>query len=517
MGYIEGIDRNQIMMINLDDMIPKNSVCRVIDCFCDRLDMKAMNFEHATTKEEGRPPFPPEALLKLYLYGMLNRIPSSGKLAKEATRNIEVMWLLNGMAPSKRTLCYFKEHNKKALREVFLSFNRFYKSIGLFGNKTVALDSVKIKANNSKKNNHNKKTIEKTLKKTEARIDEYLKLLDEADKNDGYNEERDLTDEQIQEIINKLEAKKEKFKGLESELSTVEESQISTTDPDSRCMKQGSGKGMDVSYNTQVVTEEQSKMIVDYKTTNNGSDKGHLFKMAKNAKEFLEADKITLLADTGYHEGKEMLKAEEANISCLIPKPKTTNQKCDKEYQRDKFIYNEKEDVYVCPQGNILKKMRPTIDSNGDESFVYANYSACKNCPFREKCTSARYREISRKANQTEVDLLDKRFLKCKGKYKKRQEIVEHPFGTIKWVWGFDRYYTRGIQSADAENALLFTAYNLRRAINILGIDKLIEKMDAYMPKNNYFLTNVFQLLENFQQFQKNQFKKYQTRKLALV
>lgn len=483
MGYVEGISRDQIMMMNLEEMIPADSECRVIDCFCEKLDMEEMGFEHATTKEEGRPPYAPKVLLKLFLYGLLNRIASCGRLSKEATRNIEVIWLLNGMTPSKRTLCYFKEHNRKALRKVFLAFNRFYRDIGLFGKDTVALDSVKIKANNSKKKNHNKDTVRKTLDKTEARIDEYLALLDEADRNEGYSEERNLTSGQIKEILEKLNAKKEKFEQLAQELQDSEETQISTTDPDARCMKQGSGKGLDVSYNTQVVTEADSKMIVDYETTNNGSDKGHLARMSNDVKEFLETDELVLLADTGYHEGKEMLAAEANGVTCLIPKAKPGNQRSEEGYNRDQFIYDENRDIYICPAHQVLKRMRETIDANGDDAFIYANYHACTNCPYRTKCTKGKFRQISRKAFQSQVDELDQRFLKRKGEYKKRQEITEHQFGTVKWVWGFDRYYTRGMQSADAENALVFTAYNMRRAINMIGVEKLIEAMCAYASK----------------------------------
>lgn len=479
MKHIEGISRDQIMMTDLESLIPSNSECRVIDIFCDKLDMVKLGFVHAETKDEGRPPYDPTPLLKLYLYGLLNRICSSGKLSIEATRNIEVMWLINGMRPSKRTLCYFKENNKKQLRKVFVEFNQFYKKIGLFGKQTVALDSVKVKANNSKKRNHNQKTIDRTLKKTQERIDEYLAALDEADKNDGKNEERNLTSGQIKEIIVKLNAKKEKFENLHNELEKCGETQISETDSEARCMKQGSGKGMDVSYNTQVVTEAESKMIVDYKTTNNGSDKGQLTEMGKTAKEFLEVDKITELADTGYHDGNDMLEAEKNGITCLVPKGKDGNQKAEEGYKRKDFTYDVEKDEYTCPEGHTLKHMRDQTDSNGDTSFVYANYSACANCPNRKKCTKGKHREISRKSFQTEVDELDKRFIKRKGEYKKRQEIIEHQFGTIKWVWGFDRYYTKGIGFAAAENALRFTAYNLRRAINMMGVEGLIEAMRA--------------------------------------
>ena len=482
MEYKEEMSRDQIIMMDWESMIPEDSECRVIDVFCDSLDMAKLGFKYSELKLTGCPPYSPKALLKLYLYGLLNRICSSGKLAIEAKRNIEVIWLINGLQPSKRTLCYFKENNKEALRKVFVEFNMFYKKIGLFGKKMTALDSVKVKANNSKKRNHNKKTVEKTIKKTEERINEYITALDEADKNEGFNEERALTSDQIKEILEKLKAKKEKFEDLQKQLEESGETQISETDPDARCMKQGSGKGMDISYNTQVVTEAESKMIVDFETTNKGSDKGQLTKMGTRAKEFLETETLVMTADTGYHDGKDMLEAEENGITCLVPKGKPGNQPDEKGYSKDKFTYDEEKDIYICPQGQILKKMCKITDSNGDQAFIYANQSACASCPHREKCTEGKYRRISRKSFQSDVDKLDARFIKRKGEYKKRQEIIEHQFGTIKWVWGFDRYYTKGIDFAQAENALRFTAYNLRRAINMIGVNELIELIKGCLP-----------------------------------
>lgn len=482
MGYKETISRNQVMLVDLENMVAEDSECRVIDIFCETLDMAKLGFKYSEPKETGCPPYSPKALLKLYLYGLLNRICSSGKLSIEAKRNIEVIWLINGLKPSKRTLCYFKENNKEALRKVFTEFNEFYKKIGLFGKKLTALDSVKVKANNSKKRNHNKKTVEKTIQKTEERINEYMTALDEADKNEGLNEERALTSEQIKEILAKLNAKKERYEALQKQLEEDKETQISETDPEARCMKQGSGKGMDVSYNTQVVTEAESKMIVDYETTNNGSDKGWLTEMGTRAKEFLETDTLTMTADTGYHDGKDMLKAEKSGITCLVPKGKPGNQRAEEGYKRDKFAYDEEKDIYICPQNQVLKKISEAKDSNGDKAFIYANYSACSHCPHRSKCTKGKNRQISRKSFQTDVDKLDARFIKRKGEYKKRQEIIEHQFGTVKWVWGFDRYYTKGIDFAQAENALRFTAYNLRRAINIIGARELIELIKALLP-----------------------------------
>ena len=499
MEYKEAMSRDQVILMDLESMIAEDSECRIIDIFCESLDMAKLGFKYSEIKATGCPPYPPKALLKLYLYGLLNRICSSGKLAKEAKRNIEVIWLINGLQPSKRTLCYFKENNKEALRKVFVEFNVFYKKIGLFGKKMTALDSVKVKANNSKKRNHNKKTVEKTIKKTEERINEYITALDEADKNEGFNEERALTSEQIKEILTKLNAKKDKYEDLQKELEESGETQISETDSDARCMKQGSGKGMDISYNTQVVTEAESKMIVDYETTNNSSDKGQLTEMGTRAKEFLETETLVMTADTGYHDGKDMLEAEENGITCLVPKGKPGNQQSEEGYSRDKFTYDEEKDIYICPQGQVLKKMRETIDSNKDQAFIYANYSACASCPHRKKCTKRKFREISRKSFQSDVDKLDARFIKRKGEYKKRQEIIEHQFGTIKWVWGFDRYYTKGIDFAQAENALRFTAYNLRRAINMLGVNKLLELMKGCLPL--YYMLKSLVAVNSYDEF----------------
>lgn len=204
--------------------------------------------------------------------------------------------------------------------------------------------------------------------------------------------------------------------------------------------------------------------------------------MGTRAKEFLETDTLTMTAETGYHDGKDMLKAEKSGITCLVPKGKPGNQRAEEGYKRDKFAYDEEKDIYICPQNQVLKKISEAKDSNGDKAFIYANYSACSHCPHRSKCTKGKNRQISRKSFQTDVDKLDARFIKRKGEYKKRQEIIEHQFGTVKWVWGFDRYYTKGIDFAQAENALRFTAYNLRRAINIIGARELIELIKALLP-----------------------------------
>ncbi len=415
MGYKDGETREQISFgMCLDDFIGEEHMCRVIDAFCDSLDAKEIGFKYAQTAETGCHPYDPKDLLKLYLYGYLNCISSSGRLAREATRNVEVMWLLKNLRPSKRTMCYFKENNRLCLKKVFRNFNAIYRDMGLFGREVLALDSVKIRANNSRKNNHNAKTIEKTLKASEERIEQYLALLDKTDETEGYDEETNLTSEQIRGIIEKLTAKKEKYEKLKEELNESGAAEISTVDPDSRLMRQGSNKGLDVSYNTQAVADSENKMIVDYETTNKANDKGNL-EIVERAKAELGIEKVKVLLDTGFYDGEDILTAEKNGTTCIIPKPAAAHSMDDKRFWRENFIYDKDKNVYICPTGAELKYMRRQIDGNGDKSSVYANYAACTRCPNKAQCTKSKDgRQINRKPWQDDLDKIDSRYKKNK-------------------------------------------------------------------------------------------------------
>lgn len=486
MSFVQGKDREEITLrpMCIDDMIAKDNECRVIDSFCENIDVVEYEFKNSQPAETGRPPYRPNDLLKLCLYGYLNSIKSSGKLQKETTRNIEVMWLLNSLTPKKRTICYFFSENKEAIKKVFRKFNEIYREAGLFSGELLAVDSVKIRADNSRKNNHNAKTIEMTLEKTEKRIDEYIETLEEADKNEAYDEERNLTSDQIEKIIDNLKAKKAKFEDLKIKLEDSGQKEISTVDSDSRLMRQGSGKGLDVSYNTQVAADSKNKMIVEYETTNNSNDYGNLFELTEKAKATLNVEETTVIADTGYYEAEEIINCEENGTTCIIPKKEASHQAKDSKYYRENFKYDAENDEYICPEGIKLKRMRIQKYSNNKKSIVYANYSACTKCPFKDKCTGLpRGREILRQETQDRMDEIDKRYKRSKGIYKKRQEIIEHVFGTIKWVWNFNRYQRRGLENVDAENSMLFCAYNLRRALNVMGVLPLLDAIEAHFKR----------------------------------
>jgi hypothetical protein len=419
----------------------------------------------------------------LYLYGYLNRINSSGQLAKEAKRNVELMWLLNNIRPKKRVLYYFRENNSEAIKKVFREFNNIYKKLGLFGNETIAVDSVKIRADNGKKNNYTKNGVETRVKQLNESIDKYLSILSEADKISDNENESEINISQIKDIISSLQEKKQKYEVLKEEITNSKEEQVSKIDKDSRLMSQGSGKGLNVSYNTQVVVEEKNKLIIEYETTNQANDLGRLENITKNAKEFLETDKITVLADSGYFDSDDILKCEGQGTTCIIPPAKRSSQSKDSKYSIEFFKFDKSKDVFICPENTELRYMRER-EKEGKKYHVYSNYSACRICKNKDQCTKAKKgREIQISANHILMEEIRKRYKENRKVYNKRLSIVEHPFGTIKWTWGFNRYQTRGFEKVGAENALLFTAYNLRRVINIVGIKKLIEAIRSLFYK----------------------------------
>lgn len=480
MGYIIGEARNQIELqpMCLDDYMASDNICRVIDAFCESLDMKELGFAHSVPSERGRPPYDPKVPLKLYLYGYLNRISSSGQLVRETKRNMEVMWLLEKQQPSKRTLCYFKAHNAQAIAKVFREFNMIYRKLELFGAEVIAVDSVKIRANNAKRHNYSRELVSRRIRETEADIAGYLAELEANDGSEA--DEPELSAGKVAVIVEQLEKKRENYAKLDRQLEESGESEISTIDGDSRMMRQGSGKGPDVSYNTQVVTDGKNKMIVGYDTTNQANDFGHLLEMTEKAKSFLCVKEITALADSGYYNTDDILKCEDAGTTCLVPPTAPGKKAPDVAYDRSNFTYDAEKDVYVCPEGQSLPYMSETTAKNGRKVRQYRSESVCCRCPNRERCTkSAGGRTVTRAKEQNRIDAINRRYAEGLEEYRQRQAIVEHAFGTIKWVWGFNRYQTRGFAKVGAENALIFCAYNLRRAVNILGTKKLLEAIAA--------------------------------------
>jgi transposase len=466
MGYKVGADKKQMsfMPVCLDDFIPQEHICRVIEAFTATLDMVSLGFKYAECKQTGNRPFDPRTLLNLYIYGYLHRVRSSRRLQAETTRNIEVMWLLDGLTPDDKTICNFRGDNAKQLREVFREFNRMCRNLGLFGGELAATDGTKIRANNSRKNNHNKTTVERELSRLEKKISEYMNELDKAD---GEESETALNPAQIKEALEKLKSRQKEYEDYKTRLDDGE-SEISTVDPDARLMRQGGdGRPLDVCYNVQTVVDEKRHLIADFEVIGRSDDKGNAEAMSNAAMETMGVSSLTNLMDKGYYDGADIEKCEHNGVTCLVAKSASGGAKADEGYSRDKFTYDKERDCYTCPCQNALKYMRQQKHSDGKEYGVYANYKACADCPNRSKCTKSKHRQILRSPHQDTMDVVDARTRANRELYRKRQEIVEHPFGTIKAVWGYRQFLCRSKPKVTAETALAYLAYNFRRVINI--------------------------------------------------
>jgi transposase len=480
MGYIIGEDRNQIMLLPecIDEYITEENSVRVIDAFVMALDIKELGFQRAIPAAVGRPPFDPRDLLKLYLYGYLNKIRSSRKLENETIRNIEVMWLLKKLSIDFKTISDFRKDNKSALKKVFKQFTQLCSNWGLFGKELVAVDGTKIRASNSKRNNFSAKKLDRHIKYIDEKIEEYMQTLDATDKEEK-PVDRKMPVEEIKKRIEELKNRKINYEEMKNNISETGETEISTTDKDARLMAVNNN-GIDVCYNVQAVTDSKNKLIVDYDVINNPADQGQFSKMAKKAKDAFKVDEIEALADKGYYQADDLKECELEHITTYVSKQVFSNATGEREYYADKFKYDKEKDIYICPNGENLYPPQKLLKSKEerDRGIKYKNHRACKNCPFKDKCTkSKKGREIIRSLDQDFLDIVDERTAKNKEKYRQRQMIVEHPFGTVKRNFGYYYFLTRGLESVKTEAGLGFLAYNFRRALNILGAKEMIKRL----------------------------------------
>jgi len=472
MGYKVGVDKKQLSLLpsSLDDFVSEDHICRFIYSFTEQLDLVALGYKYAEYKATGCRPYDPRMMLNLYIYGYLHRVRSSRRLRDETQRNVEVMWLMEGLRPDDKTICNFRKDNTKALKETFRVFSRMCRELGLYGGKVVATDSVKIKANNSLGNNYNKTVVKNALERIDKRITEYLNALEEGDREeDG---EAQPSSDEIKAALEKLKLRQVKYEELKDRLET--EGEICTVDPDSRLMRSGGdGRKIDVRYNIQTVVDSKNHLIVDFDVSSCSNDCNNLKKMSDMAMEILDVKTITNMADAGYYDSEDIIDCEQNGITCLVAKRPLGGPKKAEGFNRGDFIYDSKKDVYICPDKNELLYMRKEKRVNKIEHRVYANYSACGKCKKKSACTTHHHREILRIPNQDILDAVDERTLKNKALYRKRQEIVEHCFGTIKAVWGYGQFLCRTKPKVTAETALAYMAYNLRRVFNITTDNKM--------------------------------------------
>jgi len=464
MKFIKGQNRTQtnIFPVCLDASIDADNEVRIIDLFVDSLQLKDFGFR-VDFPENGRPAYHPSDILKLYIYGYLNKVRSSRDLEKECKRNIEVMWLLNSLQPDHNTISNFRRDNPAAIKKVFRATVQMARHFNLIGGRLLAGDSTKLRAQNSKKNNFNQRKIERHTAYIDNKIDEYNKRLAEADGDEQ---------EQIENNIEKQNRRKDKYRQIEDQLKETGEVQVSTSDPESRQMIIRNNI-TEVAYNVQTTVDAKHNLPIDYKVTNTNDSKA-MGNMLQRAKSILGNNNFTALYDKGYHTGSEFDMAEKLGIEVMVAIPAMPNSSHapDPAYDMENFIYHEQTDTYTCPQGHTMKTNGTWHQSTSGSMFRQYRTSQCKNCPVRPKCTKSELngKIIQRRKYAQNIEDNRIRMENNLATYKRRQAIVEHPYGTIKRQWGFSYITTKKtIKRASADVGLMFVAYNIRRIMNILG------------------------------------------------
>ena len=473
MGFVEGVHRDQLVMFpeSLDEYVSDDNPVRFIDAFVDSLDLRAMGFKRAVPAETGRPPYHPGVLLKLYVYGYLNRVRSSRKLEREAQRNVELMWLLGKLTPDFKTIADFRRENGKPIRAVYREFIQMCRRLDLYGGDLVAIDGSKFKAVNSRGRNFTKSKLERLSKRAEEKIERYLQEMDEADEEEQDSEKP--TPEELREKIEWLKGRKKVYADVQEQMEESGERQVSLTDPDARSMKLGYSRGTDVAYNVQITVDAKHKLIVDHEVTNDCTDQRQLSSMAIRAKEVLEVESLEVVADKGYYSGPEIKACADEDINPFIPEiDSSSNSRAGLNGKKD-FRYDAEDDCYWCPAGKALPFSYQTT-SNGQKVRVYIA-KGCNKCALKPKCHRNKFgRRIKRWVDEAVLEEMARRVRAEPDKVQQRKSIVEHPFGTIKRSMDQGYFLTRRLCNVRTEMSLSMLAYNIKRALTLKGTQELL-------------------------------------------
>lgn len=460
----------------LDDWVGDDNPVRVIDAFVDALDLAELGFDGIEPAATGRPSYHPSALLKLYVYGYLNRVQSSRRLEREAGRNMEMMWLLGRLAPDHKTIADFRKDNGPALRKVCARFVELCRRMGLLATASVAIDGSKFKAVNNRDRNFTRAKVERRRAQLQESVDRYLSQLDTADRQEPTVALAEKTT-RLREKLGKLKEQMGKLVAYEKLMLASPDQQISLTDPDSRSMAtSGRGSGV-VGYNVQVAVDTEHHLIVTHEVTNSGSDRAQLANMGKQAKAVLQMETLEAVADRGYFNSAEILACDEAGITVTLPKPMTSGAKADGRFGKQDFVYIATEDVYRCPAGERLT-YRFTSEEDGLNVRRYWT-GACGTCALKSRCTPSAQRRIRRWEHEDVLEAVQRRLDADPEAMRRRRETVEHPFGTMKARMGATHFLTKTLPKVAAEMALSVLAYNLTRAMNIIGVRSLIAAIAA--------------------------------------
>ncbi|TFG41094.1 MAG: IS1182 family transposase [Chromatiales bacterium] len=472
--FIEGENRYQSTLFpeSLDDYIAEDNAVRVVDAFVNKLDLKQLGFDRAEPSATGRPGYQPATLLKIYVYGYLNRLQSSRRLERESHRNVELIWLTGRLMPDFKTIADFRKDNRKAIRRVCMEFVGVCRELQLFSATLVAIDGSKFKAVNSRDKNFTRKSVKRRLKNTQANIDRYLAKLDAVDEEEA--EIREVTAKELKQKIASMEAKMEELKVREAEVEAHPDKQVSVTDPDARSMMKAGG-GSTVSYNVQTAVDSKHHLIAAHEVTNATTDRSQLSSLAEKAKTALDTKALTVIADPGYYKGEEIVACYDADITALVPKTDTTNRKAKGQYNKADFNYDAQRNEYVCPAGERLTYRFDSVEQ-GKTLWVYMKYG-CSSCPLQAKCTTGNAKRIKRWENEHVLDAADGLLKKNPDAMRQRKRLVEHPYGTIKHWMGSTHFLMKRLPNVQAEMSLHVLTYNLRRAINILGVPRIMEQL----------------------------------------
>jgi transposase len=471
MAHVSGQSRYQTTLFPevLDEVVGVDDPVRVIDAFVEGLDLGELGFSKVAAEEMGRPPYAPGDLLKLYVYGYLNRVRSSRRLEAETHRNVHVMWLINRLRPSFKTIADFRKDHAGAIVGVCRAFIRFCREQSLFGAELLAIDGSKIAAVASRKQVITPRRIAKMNAAIDRKIAEYLTGMDAADREEptaaagGTN---------VAAAVEALRVQRGQLQSQAEELAKRGLNQLVLTEREAKLMRTPHGHA--VAYNAQIAVDAEHKLIVAFELTNEGNDQQQLHPMAVQGKEAVGAEEVTVVADTGYSNGEHGALCEQEGITAIVPRAEIVNPHGEQYFSRDKFSYDPTSDSWYCPAGATLSLYKT---SHTEKKKEYTS-AACGSCPLKPQCTKAARRVIVRDFYEDARQAMHRRAMADPVWMKHRREMAEHPFGTMKWLMAHPRFLVRGLRKAKAELALGVLSYNLKRVINILGVPALLEALE---------------------------------------
>jgi transposase len=456
---------------SLDDYVSDTNPVRVVDVFVDELNLVSLGFDGAIPADTGRPAYHPAILLKIYIYGYLNRIQSSRRLEREAQRNVELMWLTGRLMPDFKTIANFRKDNSKAIRGVCRQFVVLCQQLGLFGENLVAIDGSKFKAVNNRDRNFTSAKLKRRMEEIESSINRYLTALDAADRQEPTASEPSAV--RLEEKIAKLKTQMKELKAIEIQLNESPDKQVSLTDPDARSMMTR-GTGI-VGYNVQTAVDTQNHLIVAHEVTNFGSDRDQLSSMAKQARDAMASETLAVVADRGYFKSEEILACHDADITAYVPKPMTSSAKADGRFNKDAFVYDATKNEYICPAGEALPWRFSSIEKGMNMHCYWS--SKCQGCALKTQCTPSKNRRVRRWEHEAVLEEMQRRLNDAPDMMRIRKRTVEHPFGTLKQWMGSTHFLTRKLIGVSAEMSLNVLAYNMKRVMSIIGTASLLKAM----------------------------------------